>query len=211
MPDAATQARELVRIVSSDTTLAAGVRHRALDLGPLAGLNPDLALTRLRELRDEVVPHLPSVNPAVDYARCVSIELFWRKNLSAARKAYFSTAEDYRRALEAEADPASRLWSDLGADPIVPAPNSWLLPLADVAGLSGAQTKLRLNMNQEPPYVVFVFSVARMLAAGVTVRVPCGLDAVPSRLLQWFRENVPDERIDGDLLRSALERIEWRP
>jgi hypothetical protein len=82
--------------------------------------------------------------------------------------------------------------------------------LKDVEGLSGAQMKVRLNVRQDPPYVMLIWMVDGMLASGVTVRVPCGLDAIPSRLLQWYRENVPNERIDGDLPRMALERIEWR-
>ncbi len=211
MPDAATEARELVRIVSSDTSLSTVVRHRARTLGALAGTNPDLALTRLTELRAELVPRLPTSAPTIDYVRCVGIEVYWRRNLAPARKAFFATPEDYRRAVEAETDPAARLLSDLGPDPIVPAANSWLLPLEDVKGLSGAQTKVRLNIAQDPPYVVLIWTVDGMLAAGVTVRAPCGLDAIPSRLLHWYPENVPNERIDGDLPRKALERIEWRP
>lgn len=200
-----------MRIVSADPTLPAATRHQALDLGPLAATNPDLALTRLQELRDTFVPGLPLVVPIVDYARCVNIEIYWRWNLDPIAKAFISTAEDYRRIVEADAVPEVRLWNDLGPDPLVPAANSWLLPVAGIAGLSGAETKVRLNMAQDPPYVVFVFSVARMHAAGIGVRIPCGLDAVPSRLLQWYPENVPSERIDSDLVRNAVERIEWRP
>ena len=210
VPDVATEARELVRIVSSDTSLPTRVRHRAGALAVLAGTNPDLALTRLAELRAEVVPRLSTEAPRVDYARCVGIEVFWRRNLLPVRRAYLATPEDYRLAVDADADPPARLLADLGPDLVVPAANSWLIPLADLARFSGAQMRARLNMGQDPPYVVLIFSVARMLLAGVTVRVPCGLDAVPSRLLQWYQENVPDERIDGDLLQIALARIEWR-
>lgn len=211
VPDAATEARELVRIVSSDTGLPHAVRNRAADLTIVAEVNPDIALTRLAEVHRDVAPALPRVEPTVDYVRCLSIEVFWRFNLEPGRKAYFATAEDYRRAVEADPDPAERLLADLGPDPLVPAANSWLVPKADVAGFTGPQIKSRLNMSQAPPYVLFVCSVARMIDAGVTVRVPRGVDAIPSGLLQWYPENVPHETIDGDLPRKALERIEWRP
>jgi len=210
MADAATEARELIRIVSSDTSLSTATRRRATIIGALVGTNPDLALMRLAELRVEVVPLLPTAAPVVDYVRCIGIEVYWRNNLAAARKAFFATPEDYRRTVEAEPDPGARLLGDLGRDPVVPAANSWLLPLRDVEGLSGAQMKIRLNMGQDPPYVMLIWTLGGMLAAGVTVRVPCGLDAIPSRLRQWYPENVPNERIDGDLPRLALERIEWR-
>lgn len=211
MPDPAIEARELVRIVSSDVGLSHRVRTRAAALTVLADTNPDLALTRLVELHADVAPALPRAQPTVDYVRCLSVEIFWRFNLEPARKAYFVSPEDYRRAVEADPDPSIRLLADLGPDPVVPAANSWLVPRTHVAGLAGSQIKVHLNMSQAAPYVVFVWSVARMIDAGVTVRAPRGVDAIPSRLLQWFPENVPDERIDGDLPRMALERIEWRP
>ena len=174
-------------------------------------MNPDLALSRFLELHADVAPLLPRTDPTIDYVRCVSVETFWRFNVDASLKAYFVTAEDYRRSVEGEVDPAARLTNDLGADPVVPAANSWLVPASDVDGLTGAEAKARLNFTQDPPYAVMVWSVARMIGAGVTVRAPRGVDAIPSRLLQWYPENVPDERIDGDLPRTALERIEWRP
>lgn len=56
-----------------------------------------------------------------------------------------------------------------------------------------------------------VFSMAKMKAVGMKVREPRGIDAIPKRLIRWHQGDVPDERIDNDIPRSALERIEWRP
>jgi len=53
--------------------------------------------------------------------------------------------------------------------------------------------------------------VARMTSSGVQVRKARGVDAIPSRLIQWYPDNVPDERIDRDVPHSALERILWLP
>lgn len=211
MVDAATQARELVRIVRADTGLPAAVRRHAGALASLAAANPDLAIERLEALRVATLPALAMVPPTIDYARCVSVEVFWRYNLDPLVKEMFVTPEDYRRSIESSREPALRLESDLGPHPIAPAANSWLVPTTRVAGVSAADMRIQLNFDQPPPYVVMVFSVARMNASGVRVRVPTGIDAIPSRLIQWFRENVPDERIDRDIPRAALERIEWRP
>jgi hypothetical protein len=211
MVDAATQARELVRIVRGDAGLPGAVRRQAGALASLATANPDLAIERLEALRVAALPSLPMVPPAVDYARCVAIEVFWRYNLDPRVKELFVAPEDYRRSIESSPEPEVRLESDLGPQSIAPAANSWLVPSARLDGVSAADMRIQLNFDQPPPYVVMAFSVARMFAAGVEVRVPTGIDAIPSRLTQWFRENVPDERIDRDIPRAALERIEWRP
>ena len=211
MVDAATQARELVRIVRGDAGLPGAVRREAGALASLAAANPDLAIERLEALRLTALPSLPMVPPTVDYARCVSIEIYWRYNVNPLVKEFFVAPEDYRRSIESSAQPEAQLELDLGPQPIAAAANSWLVPAARLAGVSAADMKVQLNFDQPPPYVVMVFTVARMVASGVRVRVPTGIDAIPSRLIQWFRENVPDERIDRDIPRSALERLEWRP
>ena len=210
MADAATQARELIRIVRDDPGLPVPVRRDAGKLAALGAFNPDLALERLDELRLTAIPHLPMDPPAVDYVRCLSVEVFWRFNLDVAIKGLFVTPEDYRRFIETDPDPTERLAEHLGPQLIVPAANSWLIPASRIAGLSGAQAKVLLNFEQQPPYVVMMFSVARLTSSGVQVREPRGVDAIPSRLIQWSPDNVPDERIDRDVPRSALERIEWR-
>ena len=119
--------------------------------------------------------------------------------------------EGYRRFIETDPNPATRLARDLGPDEIAPATHSWLVPVHRVAGLTGVQTKARLNFDQQPPYVMMVFSAAKMKDADMRVREPRGIDAIPNRLIQWRSGNVPDERIDHELRRRALTRIEWRP
>jgi len=149
--------------------------------------------------------------PLVDYARCVSVEVFWRFNLNPRVKDVFVTPEDYRRWIESDPEPSTILESDLGDQVIVPAANSWLVPSERIHRMSAAELKVQINFDQPPPYIVMVFSVERMIGAGVQVRPPTGIDAIPSRLTHWYRENVPDERIDRDIPRAALERVEWRP
>ena len=86
-----------------------------------------------------------------------------------------------------------------------------MVPHSMVAGLSGAQARAALKFRQSPPYAVLVFSKQKMDAYEVEVRDPCGLDAIPSRISDWYRGNVPDEKVDGDIPRAALVRIEWLP
>jgi len=210
MADAATEVRELIRIVRDDTGLPEFVRRRAGELAALGSTNPDLAIERLDDLRREVIPDLALVAPTVDYARAVSAEVFWRFNVKSAIKSMFSNAEDYRRFVDSDRDPVSVLWDHLGAQPLAPAASSWLVPAMSIAGLTGPQTRVRLNFEQNPPYVVMVLSTSKMASVGVLVRSPRGVDAIPSRHLQWFPENVPDEQIDGTLPVEALEVLEWR-
>lgn len=61
------------------------------------------------------------------------------------------------------------------------------------------------------PYIVMTLAVRKMQASGVEIRVPRGVDAIPSRLVRWSREGVPNERIDQDIPTAALGRLEWRP
>ena len=55
-----------------------------------------------------------------------------------------------------------------------------------------------------------IFPAATMRAAGVVVRDPCGLDAVPGRQTQWSSGDVPDEGIDQDIPLAALGSLQWR-
>ncbi len=210
MADSATEVKELIRIVRDDSGLPNFVRRRAGELAALGSTNPDLALERLDDLRREVIPDLALVAPTLDYARAVSAEVFWRFNVKPGIKSMFSNAEDYGRFVNSDHDPVGVLWDHLGGQPLAPAANSWLVPAISITGLTGPQTRVRLNFEQDPPYVIMVLSVSRMRAAGVLVRSPRGVDAIPSRHLQWFPENVPDEQIDGTLPVEALEVLEWR-
>ena len=212
MLDEVTLARELIRIVSSDTGLPRSARRRAASLQELAASRPSLVFDDLETLRQQVVPDLPLQPPACDYARCVSVEAFWMHNLRAERRAAFLTPRNYLHWLKQQVDPAAAALNDISTDDIVPAPHSWLVPAASIAGLSGPSLRARLKLDgSEPPYLVFVFPVAKLKDAEVEVREPRGLDAVPGRHVQWSPRNVPDERIDEDIPYSALGGVEWRP
>ena len=124
----------------------------------------------------------------------------------------FEYGEDHRRHLDDHADPAAIARLGLHPDEVlVPASHSWLVPAARIAGMSGRRTKSLLRIDHEPPYLVMIFPVATMSAAGVAAREPGGVDAVPKRLAQWSSGDVPDERIDDDIPLAALGSLQWRP
>lgn len=214
MPSAATDVRELVRIVVDDPGLPRRVRRDAAALMELASSQPRLARRRLEDLRLSVLPDLPLVAPAVDYARCISVETFWRFHVRWDRKAMFGQgSEAYRRHLESQSDPANIAHQDLSPEPVLfPAAHSWLIPATNLEGANGPTLRRRLELGESrPPYVVFFFPRPRLRAAGVEIREPRGIDALPGPQLQWTPEGVPDERIDRDVPLAALGWIEWRP
>lgn len=207
----AEDARQLIWIVAGDRELPQYVRNEANSLEALVPTSPELVWRRLERLREKVLPDLGLDPPTVDYARCVSIDTFFRYHLRPARRRLFRDPDDYLYYLEATSDPAGVAQSELREDSVlVRAAYSWLIPAHHIAGLGGAMIKSRLQIRQDPPYIVMVFPVERMGRADVGVREPRGLDAVPSRLTWWSPRDVPDERIDEDIPLSALGSLEWR-
>ena len=205
-------ARELIRIISGDTRLPNYVRQKAASLQPLATSNPSLVFDNLEELRQQVVLDLALEPPTCDYSRCVPVEAFWRHNLAPERRSVFATSNDYLHWLQLQSDPGAAALRDISSGDIVPAPHSWLVPSDRIGGLNGRGLKTRLKLNgSEPPYLVFMFPMANLKAAGVEVREPRGIDTVPARQVQWSPGDVPEERIDLDIPHTALGRIEWRP
>ena len=176
----------------------------------LARSQPERVLGQLEELRLEVVPALPVEPAGCDYARCVPVTTFWRHHIRAEIHATYIRAEDYRRHLEVQPDPAQAARSHLRGGTLVPAPHSWLIPAEQLAGLSGRQLMGRLKLGAEPPYIVMVLPVDDLRTSGVTVREPRGIDAVPGRFRDWRPGDVPEERIDQDIPAAALGRLEWR-
>ena len=205
-------ARQLIRIVANDPELPPYVRRQASSLDSLASSKPGLVVEELEVLRRRVIPDLPLQSPTVDYARCVSVPVFWRHHLDPARRRTFRSGDLYRRYLESLNNRVEVISNDLRNDePLVPAAHSWLVPISRISGLDGVRTKRRLRIDDEPPYIVMVFPAERMDASGVEIREPVGIDVIPGRLLQWSPGDVPDERIDLDIPTGALGGLEWRP
>ena len=205
------EARDLIRVVADDPGLPRFARREANRLLPMAASEPELVPARLDALRTRVLPDLPLWPPECDYARCVSIATFWRFHLAPAVRGFFRHPTESPRHLEADSAPALVARSHLPDGVLIPEPHSGLVPAGRIAGLSGGQTRSLLQFEQRPPYLVMIFPVEQMLAAGVKVREPLGVDAVPSRFTRWVPGDVPDERIDEDIPLAALGGLQWRP
>ena len=214
MADTAAAVQQLARIVADDRQLPRYVRSEASTLIGLARLQPGRARERLERLHVRVLPDLAMHAPECDYARCVSVETYWRHHLRADRKPYFGPDhKSYLRHLQSQRDPAVTAHADLARETLlVPADYSWLVPVQQLAGADGPAIARRLQLRgSSPPFIVFVFPQSRLQDHGVTVREPRGVDAVPARLLQWTPGGVPNERVDRDIPLAALGRLEWRP
>lgn len=114
---------------------------------------PDLVLDNLEALRELVIPDLALVRPTVDYARCVSVDVFWDYHMNPGRREFFTNdARVYRRYLEASTDPVHVIRRDLrDSEILVPAAHSWLVPSDQIAGLDGTTTKSHLQIDDDPP------------------------------------------------------------
>ena len=206
-------ARQLIQIVATDPGLPRYLRREASSLESLVSSKPDLVLDNLEALRQRAIPDLPLVAATGDYARCVSVDVFWDYHMNPGRREFFANdARVYRRHLESVADPVHVIRRDLRDDEVlVPAAHSWLVPSDQIAALDGVQTKSHLQIDDDPPYIVMTFPVMKMQAFGVEIRAPRGVDAIPNRLVRWSLGGVPNERIDQDIPTSALGSLEWKP
>ncbi|MCY4069130.1 MAG: hypothetical protein OXE79_08520 [Acidimicrobiaceae bacterium] len=211
MRDSAAEVRSLIRVVADGRGLPQSARREAERLLPLVASEPGLVLARLESLRAKVLADLPMRPPASDYARCVSVETFWRFHVDENARGLFRHHVDYQQHLESAKDPSRTARRHLSGAVLVPAPHSWLVPAGRLAGLNGKRLRSLLQFEQTPPYLVMVFPVDRMLAAGVRVREPRGIDAVPKRFTRWAPGDVPEERIDENIPLSALGSLQWRP
>lgn len=206
------ETRQLIGIVVADKRLPRHVRRKAAALEPLVLTSPELVRDRLNEIREATLLDLGVDPPDIDYARCVSVEVFYDHHIQSARKRFFRDPEDYLLYLGSLTNPAETARRDIKQEPILlPAAYSWLIPAHNIADLRGPSIKSRLQLHQDPPYIVMMFPVERMRAADVGVREPRGIDVVPSYLTWWSPKAVPGERIDQDIPLSALGGLEWRP
>lgn len=208
---AAAKARQLIGVIVRDQDLPTDIRRAARRLLPLTLDSPELLSERLESLRQRALPRLTLQQPECGYARCVSVEVFWRFHIAPDVRDFFRHHLHYQAHLESSPIPTLEARAHLPIGVLVPAPHSWLVPFDRIAGLNGMQTRSLLKMSQRPPYLVMIFPMDDMLASGVEVREPRGVDAVPSEFTHWRPGDVPDERIDEDIPLSALGGLEWRP
>jgi hypothetical protein len=211
----AAEALWMIQMIERDSAVPSAARRRATDLRDLVGTDPDLAWTRLLALAVDVTPGLLRHSPVADLARCTGIEGFYERYLEPDVRAYFRTSADYLHHIERSAAPGATLSSELAdATPLIPAVHSWMTTWAEIAALTGLEIRRYLDIRPLPPIVILVMQLAELLKAGVTVREPTALDAVPKHLTEWIPGGLRSggsELIDGDMPRSVVSRMEWRP
>lgn len=205
----------LFRLVDVDTRLEVRVRRQARRLRPLVRDNAEIAYERLCDLAAQVAEALPRTAPSDRLAKCVGLKSFHLYYLSEDVRAFYPTAEGYRRFLDAHASPDQQLMQDLKMGPVlIPARNSWLMDASRLDGMDADDIVTALAIDARPPLVLLELSAAKMRAAGVTTRPARAVDAVRDQHLRWDPSGLPrgwPEYLDGDVPTSAVDQTRWLP
>ncbi|KAA1375973.1 hypothetical protein [Aeromicrobium fastidiosum] len=207
------QARLLLEKVQADSSLAPSQRRRARQLRT-ASTNPEIVLERLQRQAIEVLPTLDRRLPATSLCRAVTAAAFRTYHAKPEVKEAFLTSSDFVRYVESQGDKAGTLRDFLRDDSVLfPWQRSWLAEAHKLNGLDGAAVSQALELEKDPPFVIFHFEVQGMVDNGVLVRRPCSLDSVLGPNLQWRPTGLVSgiqEFVDGDVPVEALADLEWR-
>lgn len=205
------QVEGLKRKILDDPDLDASPRAAISRLRPTA--DPALTMEKLQRVALLDWHNPPRHEPAFDLARVVMADTFFHFHLDPLLHSNFITARDFIAYVSSKGDPGSWLLQHLSPEPVVFAFNrSWLTPYDDIAGLAGDAISTALELEKDPPFVLFKLSAATLREASVSIRVPRALDAAPGPNFQW-RQGGPlsgvREYVDGDIPRSCVTDIEW--
>jgi hypothetical protein len=203
----------LIQKVTNDSHVPQATRRLTRRLVG-SGHPPSLSLLSLQAQAGAVLPALQRRAPRVGLARAVTAASYLRHYSSPEIRDAFSTPDDFVAYVESSSDPDATISSSLGdADPIFAWQRSWLAPASRLRGMKGPQVVSALEMVGQAPIVLFHMDLDQLRGAGITVRVPCALDAAIGPNYQWRpggpASGVP-EYVDGDIPRSAISRLEWR-
>jgi|GEM_PF-3292404 len=215
MPDTITDAQKLIALANRTPTLGKGEQEKLSFLSRTVTEQPEQVWDELNDLRREHANRARACVPKKDYARCISAVQFWRYCLPESRRAEFENGADYTAYLESLPNPGTTAFRDLQGpnnDELVPAANSWIIPLDRVLDISTVQlpTRLQLRSSETGPFLILELPYKMLIQFGCRVRQPTGLDAVYQRNVQWNANAVPEERIDGPILRGMVGGILWR-
>ena len=201
----------LIDLIRRDKSLGSSTKRKARACSKFVASNPQEAINRLEGLYAATAPTLVRAPPDDDYARVISLYDFWRYNLSDAARTGYTHFAHYARVVQQQRNPNVLLHQHLDQRRLFPARHSWMAPKALIKGKPGTEIKELLRLTHDPPYVVMTLSRHKMDQNDVTIRKPVSLDAIPGRLLQWDRGDVPGERVDGDIPYAALGSLAWMP
>lgn len=123
--------------------------------------------------------------------------------------------ETVRRLLHQTASPDALLNAMLlRGGTIFPSRHSWMVAATEeLASCPGSDLPRLLEILGNPPFVLCVMTLERLLAAGVEVRPPTGADAALAWQHQWRGEDLPagPEFVDRDVPGDVVEAVLWRP
>lgn len=207
-------AKAFAWVIADDKSLDDWIRQRAHGLASLDGLTDEQALVELDRLYGEAAPFGidDEYVPDLDLMRVVKFDSFLRRmTKQEVQDTFVGSPALYQKAIEAEPD---RVEDDFVDDPrkiILPGEYSWMSPVGAVEEVDPADPfeALKSRQLEEPPFIVLEFPVDLTTAAGVRVRPPCPLDAIPGRNWQWERGDVTAEVIDRDLRREACGGVNY--
>jgi len=210
----ALDAKGLIDKISRDADLSPDVQRV---VGRLSAniADPDILIPRLQQLASDLWRTLPRELPRYDLLRVVPAHTFWAYLAKPSVRATFTTVEDFSIYVGTSDDPSELLMAFLADDPITfLAERSWLAEAAPLRRMTGEELSRALEIDRDPPLVVFHLPLDRLLLNGVTVRKPCSLDSAVAPNLQWRETGLASgiqEYVDGDIPRSCIDPIEWKP
>lgn len=207
------QVLSMIEKVETDQTIDNAQRSHARRLR--AGVaDPALVLSRLQK---QARAYLPTINrhiPTTALCRTVTAESFRMHLAKPEVREAFTTSADFVVYVQSFSDKSRALTEMLTPEiELFSWERSWLSESRKLRGLNGQELSLALELEKDPPFVLFNFEVAQLASSGVLIRTPCSLDSVLGPNPQW-RPGGPmsgiDEFVDGDVPFDALTSLEWR-
>lgn len=210
----ALDAKGLIDKVRRDPQLPSRLRRNIVRLAARTA-DPAILIPRLQRLAVDQWRDLPREAPRYDLLRVVPAHTFWAHHAKPEVRASFTTVDDFAAYVSSADDPSGLLMEFLADDHIsIPAERSWLAEAEPLRRMNGYETSQALEIDKEPPLVVFHFPLDRLLDNDVSVRRPCSLDSAVGPNFQWREEGLASgiqEFVDGDIPRECVGHLEWRP
>jgi hypothetical protein len=200
--------------IGRDPHLGADLKR---SISRLAATTPDPAILipRLQRVAQELWTTFPRWSPRHDLIRVMPARTFLAHHSRPEVRAAFTTVGDFVTYVGSSDQQSELLMSFLSEDHLlIPMERSWLAEAELLVNLTGQQLSQTLEIDKDPPLIVFFFPLDRLIDAGITVRNPCSLDSAVAPNFQWRDDGLASgirEYVDGDIPRSCVLRIDWRP
>jgi hypothetical protein len=210
-PPSFDRGRTLAAMIAGGSHCEQRVKDQAEQLLKRTDLDEDGMLVELDQLYQRAQPHGQDdlFWSATDLGRALGIDTFLRWHTRREVHDRFLGMAALYRSLVVHSP--ARVINDLpDTGIIIEAKRSWMAPLDGFRKVKVEDLAAILKTPHlvDPPAIVLCLPADRLRNAGVRVRRPCPLDAIPERHTQWEDSAVDGEVIDGDIPRSACDRAE---